>query len=108
MPSKGAALPGTTFEYLLSGSLVTVHTWEVLRRIIHLVSCQNRSDAPLGAMTTINRNNTDADFRKWCGEVGFKRFEVIHLAVPSSAAVAYKYRVDELRGEWSFETVCRG
>ena len=33
---------------------------------------------------------TGADFRKWCTEVGFKRFEVIHLAGPSSAAVAYK------------------
>jgi hypothetical protein len=31
-----------------------------------------------------------ADFRKWCGEVGFKHFEVIHLTGPSSAAVAYK------------------
>src|SRR3989449_2445366 len=31
-----------------------------------------------------------ADFRKWCGEVGFKRFEVIHLAGPHSAAAAYK------------------
>src|SRR5690242_7575165 len=31
-----------------------------------------------------------ADFRKWCSEAGFKRFEVIHLAGPSSAAVAYK------------------
>ncbi len=31
-----------------------------------------------------------ADFRTWCGEVGFTRFEVIHLAGPSSAAVAYK------------------
>jgi len=31
-----------------------------------------------------------ADFGKWCGQVGFKRFEVIHLAGPSSAAVAYK------------------
>lgn len=31
-----------------------------------------------------------ADFRQWCSEVGFKRFEVIHLAGPSSAAVAYK------------------
>jgi hypothetical protein len=31
-----------------------------------------------------------ADFRAWCSEVGFKRFEVIHLAGPSSAAVAYK------------------
>ena len=31
-----------------------------------------------------------ADFRKWCEEVGFKRFDVIHLAGASSAAVAYK------------------
>jgi predicted O-methyltransferase YrrM len=33
---------------------------------------------------------TGADFRRWCGEAGFKRFEVIPLAGPSSAAVAYK------------------
>ena len=33
---------------------------------------------------------TGADFRKWCGEAGFTRFEIIHLAGPSSAAVAYK------------------
>ena len=33
---------------------------------------------------------TGADFRKWCGEVGFKKFEVIPLAGSSSAAVAYK------------------
>ena len=33
---------------------------------------------------------TAADFRQWCGQVGFKRIEVIHLAGPSSAAVAYK------------------
>ena len=31
-----------------------------------------------------------ADFRQWCGEIGFKRFDVIHLAGPSSAVVAYK------------------
>ncbi|UVT15155.1 MAG: methyltransferase [Nitrospira sp.] len=31
-----------------------------------------------------------ADFRRWCGDVGFKRFEVMHLAGPSSAAIAYK------------------
>jgi hypothetical protein len=31
-----------------------------------------------------------ADFRGWCGEAGFTRFEVIHLAGPSSAAIAYK------------------
>jgi hypothetical protein len=33
---------------------------------------------------------TGADFRNWCGQVGFQRFETIHLAGPSSAAVAYK------------------
>lgn len=33
---------------------------------------------------------TGADFRKWCSEVGFKRFEVMHLSGPSSAAIAYK------------------
>ena len=33
---------------------------------------------------------TGADFRGWCGEAGFKRFEIIPLAGPTSAAVAYK------------------
>ncbi len=33
---------------------------------------------------------TGADFKLWCGQVGFQRFDVIHLAGPSSAAVAYK------------------
>ncbi len=33
---------------------------------------------------------TGADFRAWCSEVGFKRFEIIPLAGPSSAVVAYK------------------
>jgi len=31
-----------------------------------------------------------ADFRNWCGKVGFRRFDVIHLHGPSSAAIAYK------------------
>ena len=31
-----------------------------------------------------------ADFRQWCGEAGFKRFDVMHLAGPASAAIAYK------------------
>jgi len=33
---------------------------------------------------------TGEDFRTWCKEAGFKRFEVINLAGPTSAAVAYK------------------
>ena len=31
-----------------------------------------------------------ADFRNWCSEVGFRHFDVIHLAGASSAAIAYK------------------
>lgn len=31
-----------------------------------------------------------ADFRGWCSEIGFQRFDVILLAGASSAAVAYK------------------
>ncbi len=33
---------------------------------------------------------TGADFRSWCTEIGFQRFEIIHLSGPTSAAVAYK------------------
>lgn len=33
---------------------------------------------------------TGADFRNWCREAGFTRFEFIPLAGPTSAAVAYK------------------
>lgn len=33
---------------------------------------------------------TFADFSGWCREVGFTRFEKIHLAGPASAGVAYK------------------
>ncbi len=33
---------------------------------------------------------TGADFRGWCTEAGFQRCEVIHLAGPCSAAIAYK------------------
>ena len=33
---------------------------------------------------------TAADFRGWCQEVGFRTFDVMPLAGPSSAAIAYK------------------
>jgi hypothetical protein len=33
---------------------------------------------------------SSADFRKWCGEVGFKRFETIRLNDTHGAAIAYK------------------
>ena len=33
---------------------------------------------------------TGADFTSWCRDAGFTRFEIIHLAEPASAGVAYK------------------
>ena len=33
---------------------------------------------------------TGADFRSWCNEAGFRRYEVLHLAGSCSAAIAYK------------------
>ena len=33
---------------------------------------------------------TGADFWEWCQEAGFKRYEVMHLVGPCSAAIAYK------------------
>jgi len=33
---------------------------------------------------------TFAEYKSWCAEAGFKKFELIHLAGACSAAVAYK------------------
>jgi predicted O-methyltransferase YrrM len=33
---------------------------------------------------------TGADFRDWCRQAGFRRFETLHLAGPCSAAIAYR------------------
>jgi hypothetical protein len=33
---------------------------------------------------------TGADFRQWCGEAGFSRFEQVPLAGPATASIAYK------------------
>jgi hypothetical protein len=33
---------------------------------------------------------TGAQFTEWCKKAGFSRCEIIHLAGPASAAVAYK------------------
>ena len=70
-----------------------LHDWNLEKRM-HLIRRQNI----FGLLMSLNMliefgdafDYSGADFRKWCGEVGFKRFEVIHLTGPSSAAVAYK------------------
>src|SRR5260221_8092694 len=65
--------------------------------IEELIDDQRRENA-FGLLMSLNMliefgdafDYSGADFRKWCAEAGFKRFEVIHLAGPSSAAIAYK------------------
>jgi alkyl hydroperoxide reductase subunit AhpC/SAM-dependent methyltransferase len=93
-----------------------LHDWN-LEKKMHLIRSAYDALPPGGALVTIEaliddarRENVQgllmslnmliefgdafdysgADFKKWCSEVGFKRFEVINLAGPSSAAVAYK------------------
>jgi predicted O-methyltransferase YrrM len=93
-----------------------LHDWN-LERKMHLIRSAYDALAPGGALVAIEaliddsrRENlfgllmslnmliefgdafdySGADFRGWCSEVGFQRFDVIHLAGASSAAVAYK------------------
>lgn len=62
-----------------------------------LIDDERRENA-FGLMMSLNMliefgvafDYTGADFAKWTKEVGFSRVEVIHLAGPSSAAIAYK------------------
>jgi predicted O-methyltransferase YrrM len=57
-----------------------------------------RRENVFGLLMSLNRliefgdafDYSGADFRGWCSEVGFRRFEVMHLAGASSAAIAYK------------------
>jgi len=65
--------------------------------IENLIDDERRENA-FGLMMSLNMliefgdafDFTGADYRKWCQEVGFKRFDVLHLAGPCSAAIAYK------------------
>jgi len=93
-----------------------LHDWN-LEKKMHLIRSAHASLPPGGALVAIEalidderRTNTHgllmslnmliefgdafdfsgADFRRWCSEVGFRRFDVIPLAGSSSAAVAYK------------------
>lgn len=93
-----------------------LHDWN-LNKKMHLIGAAYEALPPGGALVAIEaliddarRHNlqglvmslnmliefgdafdyTGADFRGWCTQVGFKRFEVIPLVGGSSAAVAYK------------------
>ncbi|MEJ2566457.1 MAG: methyltransferase [Anaerolineales bacterium] len=57
-----------------------------------------RRDNTFGLLMSLNMliefgdafDYTGADFRRWCTDAGFSRFEFINLAGPASAAIAYK------------------
>lgn len=93
-----------------------LHDWN-LEKKMHLIRAAYEALPPGGALVAIEALIDDArrenvqgllmslnmliefgdafdysgeDFRRWCREVGFTRFDVIHLAGPSSAAIAYK------------------
>jgi len=93
-----------------------LHDWN-LEKKLHLIRAAHAALPPGGALVAVEaliddarRSNlfgllmslnmliefgdafdyTGADFRGWCREAGFTRFEVIPLVGPSSAAVAYK------------------
>jgi len=63
----------------------------------HLIDDPRRENA-FGLLMSLNMliefgdafDYTGADFRDWCGAVGFRRFETIPLGGPASAAIAYK------------------
>ncbi len=58
----------------------------------------DRKENAFGMMMSLNMlieigdafDYTGSDFWKWCQEAGFKRYEVLHLNGPCSAAIAYK------------------
>lgn len=66
--------------------------------VIETLIDDSRRENAFGLMMSLNMliefgeafDYSGADFDGWCKEAGFKRTEVIHLAGPASAAVAYK------------------
>ncbi len=105
-------LPGA--DLITMGMIL--HDWN-LERKMHLIRAAYDALSPGGALVAIEaliddarRENvfgllmslnmliefgdafdySGADFRRWCGEVGFKRFDVLHLTGAASAAIAYK------------------
>jgi len=83
--------------FLLKAAYDALPPGGALVAIENLIDDARRQNA-FGLMMSLNMlvefgdafDFTGADFTKWCMEVGFRRTEVIHLAGPASAAVAYK------------------
>ncbi|MEE8587171.1 MAG: methyltransferase [Acidobacteriota bacterium] len=86
---KKKVLIGKAYDALAEGGAFIV--------IENLIDDARRENA-FGLLMSLNMliefgdafDYTGTDFRSWCGEAGFKRFEIIALEGPASAAVAYK------------------
>jgi hypothetical protein len=82
-------LIGKAFDALPEGG--------ALIAVEHLIDDARRENA-FGLMMSLNMliefgdafDYSGADFREWCSEAGFRKFEVIQLTGPAAAAVAYK------------------
>lgn len=106
--------PLPTADVITMGMIL--HDWN-LEKKMHLIRAAYNALPPGGALIAVEaliddarRENTfgllmslnmliefgeafdysGADFRGWCSEASFTRFEVVHLAGSSSAAIAYK------------------
>jgi hypothetical protein len=84
-------------KFLIKAAYDALPPGGALVAIENIIDDDRRTNA-FGLMMSLNMmiefgdafDFTGADFAKWCAEAGFTRTEVIHLAGPASAAVAYK------------------
>jgi len=84
-------------KHLIRSAHAALSPGGALVAIENLIDDERRSNA-FGLLMSLNMliefgdafDFTGAEFRAWCEEAGFRRFDVVHLDGPCSAAVAYK------------------
>jgi hypothetical protein len=84
-------------KYLIQSAYDALPEKGAFVAIENLIDDERRENA-FGLMMSLNMliefgdafDFTGADFRAWCREAGFKRFEILRLKGPCSAAIAYK------------------
>jgi hypothetical protein len=86
-----------TKKMLIAKAFQALPPGGVFIAIENLIDDARRENA-FGLMMSLNMlietgdgfDYTGADFRQWCSEAGFKRFEHLPLAGPAAASIAYK------------------
>lgn len=84
-------------KHLVRSAYEALPTGGAFVAIENLIDDERRTNA-FGLMMSLNMliefgdafDFTGADFWEWCREAGFKRYEIMHLQGPCSAAIAYK------------------